>query len=174
MTRNGWRGPGWRVFNGHPRHVKTVRDWIGRVIACHDGPVDPGDAELVVTELFTNALHHGPSGGRVLVGYCLWRDRGRIVVCDGGGATVPRLRDPAASDQGGRGLRVVDTIAARWDGFRIGQAQVVWCDIGQPLDGATGDTCAWLARLLAEGALAATGTHLPPSRPGRRACGSLR
>ena len=90
----------------------------------------------------------------MLVGYCLWPDGGRIVVCDAGGTTVPRLGDPVASDQGGRGLRVVDAIAAQWDGFRIGQAQVVWCDIGKPLDGAAGDTWAWLARLLAEVPLA--------------------
>jgi serine/threonine-protein kinase RsbW len=174
VTSNGWRGPGWRVFGGHPRHVKTVRDWIGRVTAAHDCPVDPDDAQLVATELFTNALRHGPPGGRVLVGYCLWRDGGRIVVCDAGGATVPRLGDPAASDQGGRGLRVVDAIAARWNGFRIGQTQVVWCDIGKPLDGAVGDTWAWLARLLAGVPLAAADTHVPPARLGRRPCGSLR
>jgi serine/threonine-protein kinase RsbW len=174
VTSNGWRGPGWRVFNGHPSQVKTVRDWIGRVIASHDCPIDPDDVELVVTELFTNALLHGPSGGRVLVCYCLWRDGGRIVVCDAGGTTVPRLGDPAAADQGGRGLRVVDAIAARWDGFRIGQAQVVWCDICKPSDEAVGDTWAWLARLLADVPLTAAGTHLPPSRPSRRPCGSMR
>src|SRR5713101_4190004 len=67
VTTNGWRGPGWRVFNGHPSHAKTVRDWIGRVIASHDCPIDPGDAELVVSEMFTNAFVHGPSCGRVLV-----------------------------------------------------------------------------------------------------------
>jgi len=158
VTRNGWRGPGWRVFNGHPAHAKEVRDWIGRVVASHNCPIDPDDAELVVTEMFSNALMHGPPGGQVLVSYCLWRGGARIVVCDAGGTTMPCMRDSAVFDQGGRGLRVVDAISAQWNGFRIGQAQVVWCDLGQPLRGAVGDEWTWLAWLLAEVPLAAPGT----------------
>jgi serine/threonine-protein kinase RsbW len=151
-----WRGPGWRVFDARPGHGKHARDWIARITTWHGCPVDPDDAALLVSELFTNALMHGPRGGRVLVGYCLWPGGARIVVCDGGGATPPRLRDPDEMDEGGRGLRVVDAVAAAWGSFRAGHAQAVWCDLGKPLDGiADSETRAWLLAILATVALAA-------------------
>lgn len=124
----GWRGPDWRIFDATPRCGKEVRDWIARVVAQQGGLADPGDAALVVSELFTNAVVHGP-GGQVLVANCLWRDGVRIIVCDGGGPASPQVRQPARSEEGGRGLQVVDMIAAAWGQFRAGPVQVVWCDL---------------------------------------------
>jgi anti-sigma regulatory factor (Ser/Thr protein kinase) len=145
VTANGWRGPGWRVYGAHPRHGKAVREWIANAVASHDCPVDPSTAALAVSELFTNAILHGPPGGRVLVGYCLWNAGVRIVVCDGGGAATPQLRDPANGEEGGRGLHVVEALSAHWDSFRASGAQIVWCDLGQPLAAAHSDAWAWLA-----------------------------
>lgn len=145
VTVDGWRGPGWRAYGAHPRHIKAIRDWIAHAVASHSCPVDPGIAALAVSELFTNAILHGPSGGRVLVGYCLWGGGVRIVVCDGGGTTIPQLRDPADGEEGGRGLHVVEALSAQWDNFRADGAQIVWCDLGQPLAGPHSDALAWLA-----------------------------
>jgi anti-sigma regulatory factor (Ser/Thr protein kinase) len=175
---NGWRGPGWRVFDASAGHGKQVRDWVTGVVSRHGCPADPGDAALVVSELFTNALVHGPAGGQVLVGYCLWPRGARIVVCDGGGAAMPRLGDPADMDEGGRGLQVVDAVAAAWGSFRTRDARVVWCDLGKPLDSAAGEAFAWLRALLAVVDLAghcASAWRLPsvidraePARAGRQ------
>jgi serine/threonine-protein kinase RsbW len=148
VTVDRWRGPGWRAYGAHPRHIKAIRDWIARAVASHSCPVDPGIAALAVSELFTNAILHGPSGGLVLVGYCLWGGGVRIVVCDGGGTTIPQLRDPADGEEGGRGLRVVEALSAQWDNFRADGAQIVWCDLGQPLAAPHSDAWAWLAALL--------------------------
>jgi anti-sigma regulatory factor (Ser/Thr protein kinase) len=111
-----------------------VRDWISHVVAAHPGPADPADAALVASELFANAVMHGPPGGQVLVGYVLWCQGIRIMVCDGGGATTPRLRDSTGLEEGGRGLHVVDALSAQWGSFRAPGAQVVWCDLGQPMN----------------------------------------
>ena len=105
-------------------------------------------------ELFANAAMHGPPDGQVLGGYVLWQHGARIVVCDGGGATMPRLRDSTGLDEGGRGLHVVDALSAPWGSFRAAGAQVVWCDLGQPLDAAAGEAWAWLTAVLAEFPLA--------------------
>jgi hypothetical protein len=103
----------------------------------------------VVSELFANAVQHGPGGGRVLVSYYLSSGGIRIVVCDSGGPTSPRLRTPNTQEEGGRGLHVVDVIAAAWGQFRD-HAQVVWCDLGKPLDAALGDDAwAWLPAVIA-------------------------
>jgi|GEM_PF-731128 len=158
----GWRGPGWRAFDACSCCSKEVRDWITGVVARHGCSADPGDAALVVSELFANALIHGPAGGRVLVGYCLWPGGARIVVCDAGGATSPGLRDPGVLEEGGRGLQVVDAVTAAWGSFSVGYARAVWCDLGRPLDGpADGDAWAWLRAVLATVAIAATTAAVP-------------
>ena len=76
MIIGGCRGPGWQIFDADPRLGSQVRNWIRSAISGHDCPVDAADAAVVVSELFGNAVMHGPAGGRVLVGYCLWQ-RGR-------------------------------------------------------------------------------------------------
>ena len=168
-----WRGPGWQVFDADLRLGRHIRDWISSAISGHGCPVDAADAALVVTELFSNAVRHGPAGGRVLVGYCLWRGGARLVVCDAGGPDVPRLVPAGEMAEGGRGLHVVDALAARWGSFRVAGALAVWSDFGQPLHAPAADAWAWLHLVLslydlsasdrpvaaAPGRLAAVGTR---------------
>jgi anti-sigma regulatory factor (Ser/Thr protein kinase) len=158
----GWRGPGWRVVDAAPHGARQIREWIGSAIAGHDCPVDLDDAVLVADELFVNALMHGPPRCQVLVGYCLWREGARIVVCDAGGSTTPELREADAGTEGGRGLHLVQELSVRWGSFRLPGAQVVWCDFSQPLRGPAGDTWAWLRRVLSVCPLSA------PARPAAR------
>ena len=159
MIIGGWRGPGWRIVDADPGHARQIRDWIRSAITRHDCPVDAADAASAVAELYANAVMHGPAGGRILAGYCLWRDGARIVVCDGGGPGRPLLRDSAGLAEGGRGLRVVDALAARWGSFLMAGTRVVWCDFGQPLRAAPGDAWAWLRLVLPVCDLS------PPARP---------
>jgi anti-sigma regulatory factor (Ser/Thr protein kinase) len=163
----GWRGPGWQVFNADPQLGSQIRDWITSVINGHDCAIDAADAALVVTELFSNAIRHGPVGGRVLVGYCLWQRGARLVVCDGGGPGTPQLVEGGELAEGGRGLHVVDSLAARGGSFRLAGAQAVWCDFGQPLHAAPGDAWAWLHLVLSVCDLSA------PGRPVAAAPGPL-
>jgi anti-sigma regulatory factor (Ser/Thr protein kinase) len=154
----GWRGPGWQVFDADPRLCSQIRDSISSAISGHDCPVDAGDAALVVTELFGNACQHGPAGGRVLVGYCLWREGARLVVCDGGSAATPRLVRGGELEEGGRGLHIVDSLAAQWGSFRLASARVMWCDFGQPLHAAASDAWAWLYSVLSVCTLSGPGS----------------
>jgi anti-sigma regulatory factor (Ser/Thr protein kinase) len=80
----------------------------------------------VVSELFADAVQHGPADGPVLVSYCLCGDGLRVVVCDPGGITIPTLRASHDLQEGGRGLHVVDMIAAAWGQFRVEHARVVY------------------------------------------------
>ena len=158
-----WRGPGWRLFDASAGQVGQVRDWITGVVSSHGGPADPADAALVVSEMFTNSVVHGPAGSRVLVGYCLWPGGAGIVVCDAGGAATPRLRDPGGQEEGGRGLQVVDAIAADWGSFRVGRALAVWCDLEKPFDRPASQAWAWLRPVLAAGVL---GAEIQPKSEG--------
>jgi anti-sigma regulatory factor (Ser/Thr protein kinase) len=155
----GWRGPGWRIVDADPRGARQIRDWIQSAIASHGCPVELDDAVLVADELFVNALMHGPPSGLVLVGYCLWREGARIVVCDAGGSTAPELRETDAGTEGGHGLHLVEELSVRWGSFRLPGAQVVWCDFGQPLRAPASDAWAWLRLVLSVCPLSA------PARP---------
>jgi serine/threonine-protein kinase RsbW len=160
VSTGGWRGPGWRVVDAHPRHAKQIRDWISAAITRHDCPVDPADAALAVSELFANAVMHGPPQGQVLVGYCLWVHGARIVVCDGGDSRIPELRQVTGQAEGGRGLHVIDSVTARWGSFHLTGNLVTWCDLGQPVNSPASDAWAWLRT-----ALAASGPlFVPPAQ----------
>ncbi|CAL9583231.1 ATP-binding protein [Streptomyces sp. enrichment culture] len=87
-------------------------------------------AELVVSELFTNAVVHTASG-RVV---CELRDRGeqvRIAVHDEGCRVAgPRLRT-ADREECGRGLLLVDAMCSAWGSHdsRHGAGRVVWAEL---------------------------------------------
>jgi anti-sigma regulatory factor (Ser/Thr protein kinase) len=161
----GWRGPGWRIVDADPGQARQIRDWIRSAINRHDCPAHPDEAALAVSELYANAVMHGPEGGKVLVGYCFWSAGARIVVCDGGGSAAPRVHREAGLTEGGRGLQIVDALAAQWDSFQLPGAQVVWCDLGQPLRAPAADTWAWLHRVLAAGPLAIGTSRRAPAPP---------
>ncbi|HKA03778.1 MAG TPA: ATP-binding protein [Acidimicrobiales bacterium] len=98
--------------------ARTLRDW-GADHATEE-------AELIVSELVTNAFRHADSPSRLALsmnGECL-----RIEVVDhGSGGAVRRHARP--DDVGGRGLLLVEIMADRWGARRDGQEHVVWCEI---------------------------------------------
>ncbi|MFF8810690.1 ATP-binding protein [Streptomyces pactum] len=72
------------------------------------------NAELVVSELFTNAVRHTTSE-QVRCEVRLTGSRLRLEVADQGCArTVPRARRPGADQEGGRGLMLVEALATAW------------------------------------------------------------
>jgi anti-sigma regulatory factor (Ser/Thr protein kinase) len=72
-----------------------------------------GDAILVTSELFTNAVLHG--SGRVDLYVTLDPEALRIAVVDDGRRTPERWPKAGATPTlGGRGLRIVDALASTW------------------------------------------------------------
>jgi hypothetical protein len=87
------------------------------------------DAEVVVTELVTNAVLHGspPILLRVRGG----RDRLRIEVSDCG-RSVPLRIQRANEGMTGRGLSVVESLATAWGVQQSGTGKLVWAELGRP------------------------------------------
>jgi anti-sigma regulatory factor (Ser/Thr protein kinase) len=95
------------------------------------------DAGLVLSELISNALRHASPlpGSVVRVRWELGDGYVELAVSDGGGATEPRVNQPAANAVGGRGLGIVDRLSLRW-GVRSdpdGSETTVWAAL--PLAG---------------------------------------
>ena len=84
------------------------------------------DVALVVGELFTNALLHG--GGSAGVDISPIADGIRIEVRDGS-RIPPMLGRPTDESLTGRGLRLVDRIAARWGAEAEPAGKVVWAEL---------------------------------------------
>jgi anti-sigma regulatory factor (Ser/Thr protein kinase) len=74
------------------------------------------DARLVVSELVGNAVRHARPLADGTMRVC-WKSRDTsidIAVTDGGALTTPERVEAGVSDLAGRGLSIVETLAARW------------------------------------------------------------
>ncbi|MER0244080.1 ATP-binding protein [Streptomyces sp. HSW2009] len=109
------------VAEARKRVLARLAEW-----GAHDELRD--DAQLVVSELFTNAVRH-TSSERVRCELRVFTDRLRVEVADQGceQATL-RPCESSWEQEGGRGLMLVEALADSW-GVRPregGQGRVVW------------------------------------------------
>ncbi len=107
-----------------------ARSFVGGVL----GPGHPcGDvAVLLVSELFGNSVRHGGSGvagETVTVAVRAGDGVVRVEVADRSGPRVPELRPADHAAEGGRGLRLVAGLAARWGWRRRGGQTVTWFEL---------------------------------------------
>ncbi|WP_420802637.1 SpoIIE family protein phosphatase [Streptomyces cavernae] len=83
--------------------------------------------ELLVSEVVTNAVRYAsrPVTLRLL--------RTDVLRCEVGDDVpqLPRLRQARATDEGGRGLYLVNKLARRWGATRLSTGKVVWFELNQ-------------------------------------------
>jgi anti-sigma regulatory factor (Ser/Thr protein kinase) len=118
-----------RRFPGRPEHIRTARRFVAAALAAW--PDAQAAAQLLVSEVVTNAIVHSASGyqdGSVEVRYVLDGHEVLVEVLDAGGATQPSRHGeyPEAGAVSGRGLALVEALASSW-GVRDHQTgRVVW------------------------------------------------
>ncbi|MFI6604483.1 ATP-binding protein [Nonomuraea sp. NPDC050536] len=80
-------------------------------------------AELLVSELVTNALCHAHGPYRL----SLWAIDG-LLRCEveDGYAAPPHVRHPCAEDENGRGMNVLELMACCWGSERTPEGKIVW------------------------------------------------
>ncbi|MEU5048227.1 SpoIIE family protein phosphatase [Streptomyces sp. NPDC021096] len=87
--------------------------------------------ELLVSEVITNAVRYAerPITLRLL--------RTDVLRCEVGDDVpqLPRLRQARPSDEGGRGLYLVNKLARRWGATRLSTGKVVWFELALPAHG---------------------------------------
>ncbi len=110
-----------------PEIVPAARHFLRQCLA--DWRVQPdlsSDAAVLVSELVTNALRHGPPP--VYLDVSLSRDRLRISVADSS-LSRPRALAPETFAESGRGLALLEAMAAAW-GTDLGPpGKWVWCEL---------------------------------------------
>lgn len=86
-------------------------------------------AELIVSELVTNAIRHahGPIALRLI------RTHNRLIcTASDTSSTSPHLRRAGLSDEGGRGLFLVAQFAQRWGTRHTAEGKVIWAELAIP------------------------------------------
>ena len=110
-----------------PAAAGRARRELGALL--DDRGLDPEDHDavlLVVHELLVNGIEHGRTAVRLAVE--LAAGLVRIDVHDGS-AVPPRLQPMELTAPRGRGLQMVDSLAARW-GWRLdGDGKTVWAEV---------------------------------------------
>ncbi|MFG3252657.1 SpoIIE family protein phosphatase [Streptomyces sp. NPDC048172] len=84
--------------------------------------------ELLVSEIVTNAVRYAE---RPITLRLLRTDTLRCEVGDDV-PQLPRLRQARATDEGGRGLYLVNRLARRWGATRLSTGKVVWFELALP------------------------------------------
>ncbi|MGW6907191.1 ATP-binding SpoIIE family protein phosphatase [Streptomyces sp. NPDC054940] len=117
-----------------PQNARQARRLTRRTL--HDWDLDDlaESSELLVSEMVANAVRFA---SRPIVLRLLRTDVLRCEVEDDS-PIVPRMRHARLSDEGGRGLFLVDQLAQRWGVTRVSTGKVVWFEQRLPADGDTG------------------------------------
>ncbi|HEX6470386.1 MAG TPA: ATP-binding protein [Streptosporangiaceae bacterium] len=114
---------------------RQARMFVRTVLATAQPALDEetaGDIELCVDELVANAWEHTDSGrgGHILVKVAVDGRMLRTTVVDDGGARTKPCVGTDLTAEHGRGLRLVDGLAARWGVDTAGRGTAVWAEFG--------------------------------------------
>jgi hypothetical protein len=128
------------LLGPRPEAVKTGRDFTRTTLTGWSMPALADMAELVVSELVTNALRHGvPSSRKIVSEHCIrlrLLAQAPFVMCmvTDPGADIPVLRDSGLSAESGRGLNVVESCCVRWGWHLLDEGgKIVWALLRPPL-----------------------------------------
>ncbi|MET7776120.1 SpoIIE family protein phosphatase [Streptomyces mirabilis] len=115
-----------------PRSVGRAREYARTQLTAWGLEPLVDTAELLVSELVTNALRYGE--GEIRLRLLL----DRTLVCEvwDAGLVQPRRRRARDTDEGGRGLQLVGLLSASWGSRRTPRGKTVWFELPLP-DGGT-------------------------------------
>ncbi len=111
-----------------PRSVARARELAREQLAAWDLEALADTTELLVSELVTNALRYGEGNIRLR----LLLDRTLVCEVWDAGQVQPRRRRARDTDEGGRGLQLVDLLSSGWGSRRVPSGKAVWFQLPRP------------------------------------------
>jgi anti-sigma regulatory factor (Ser/Thr protein kinase) len=120
-----------RVFLGTPRELRSAREFVAEVVG---GCPVADEVILLASEVAANAVLHTASGkdGTFTVVVHPFNEMVRVEVHDGGSETQPDIRSADDQAVSGRGLGLVELLAARWGHLGDRDGRVVWFEVDLP------------------------------------------
>jgi anti-sigma regulatory factor (Ser/Thr protein kinase) len=116
-----------RRFEPRPRNVRAAREFVADALRDQGFGGDYDTVLLLASELVTNAVRHAATPFEIRVKV----ERGgvHIEVIDGDAEHPPEMQHPGPDDTNGRGLLLVDQLAAGWGSNRAGRSKSVWFNV---------------------------------------------
>ncbi|MFF1692559.1 SpoIIE family protein phosphatase [Streptomyces sp. NPDC058257] len=116
-----------------PSEVSRARDLVRGQLITWSREALSETAELLVSELVTNAVRHS-RGRRVELRIVR---SGATLICEveDDDHTLPTLLSAGPGDEFGRGLRIVSVLAKEWGTSRTTAGKTVWFELGPPRKG---------------------------------------
>jgi len=116
-------------FGPNPEEARRARARLRGKLAAWNTDEDTAQAaELVTSELVTNAIRYGapPMWLRVI------KDLSISVEVHDGSPVAPRLRHPGTLDENGRGLGIVGRLVQAWGTRYTPEGKIVWAEMDSP------------------------------------------
>ena len=134
MESNGWEEAELRrSYPATELAPRAAREALAAVVADLPGE-HLATGRLLVSELVSNSVRHGPRSGGAKVGIFVGVERNRLRVEVSDESTdVAELRQ--AGEDGGYGLLLVDALSSRWGSSRDGNLNVTWFELDLPPPG---------------------------------------
>jgi anti-sigma regulatory factor (Ser/Thr protein kinase) len=107
-----------------PGSMSDLRHWARNWLDLHPTSVDADAVVLAMTEVVTNSARHGAPP--VSVELVEDPPRLRMEVSDGSDV-LPRTPGLEADQEGGRGLVILESLAASWGVTLRGRGKTLWC-----------------------------------------------
>ncbi|MEU9128461.1 SpoIIE family protein phosphatase [Kitasatospora sp. NPDC048540] len=122
------------VHQADPEGLTETRTMLRQALAAWGAAGLGPDIELAAGELLTNALVH-TDGGAILTVELLTRPARRIrLEIQDRSSELPHRRAPGETATSGRGLMLVEALAASWGVEPRGTGKSVWCEFHLPRD----------------------------------------
>src|ERR1700735_2476670 len=120
---------------GTARSAREARKLVRRALG--EKHPSTSDAELVVSELVSNAVNHSRSGlpgGQLTVAVELSAESPDVLirVNDAGADEHPKLARAGPDSEHGRGLGIVQALAAEWATEADESGRATWCRLTPP------------------------------------------
>jgi anti-sigma regulatory factor (Ser/Thr protein kinase) len=120
-----------------PESVKAAREFTTETLRCWQLDALMDESVMIASELVTNAVRHGAcqgSPGSGKIGLSWQRHVGRLICVVTDGSRMPPVLMQADMDsESGRGLHVVDALAAGWGWTMVGTSEkAVWAVLALP------------------------------------------
>jgi anti-sigma regulatory factor (Ser/Thr protein kinase) len=113
-----------RRFEPEPRNVREARDFVANALRTQGFVGDEDTVLLLTSELVTNAVRHAATPFEIRVD--VDADKVLVSVIDEDVEHPPQVQQPGPEDTNGRGLLLVDQLAAVWGSNARGGSKSVW------------------------------------------------
>ncbi|MEU2427734.1 ATP-binding protein [Streptomyces sp. NPDC007851] len=110
--------------------IAAARHWVRDCVEGFGGPLRRPQmiqtAELLVSELITNAIRHGSGPPLIRL---TWNGRWLRIAVSDAGDRWPRKRATSSTEPGGFGMQLLELLAGRWGVTRCHPGKTVWADL---------------------------------------------